>query len=157
MLFRSKNKITLSENWIEMAIDDKNPSKVEQYSRDIVQYYKKMQKVAHEEAEYLRSQGYSDTSDEVSKLSDLWWDYENEIVEVKENVVNTIMDMVNNIDDAIDRLQDVYDTLHDAADEYKEYQGYISVDTFQKIKDLGLEYMQYLTDRSEERRVGKEC
>lgn len=143
-----KNKITLSENWIEMAIVDKNPGKVEQYSRDIVQYYKKMQKVAHEEAEYLRSQGYSDTSDEVSKLSDLWWDYENEIVEVKENVVNTIMDMVNNIDDAIDRLQDVYDTLHDAADEYKEYQGYISVDTFQKIKDLGLEYMQYLTDEN---------
>ncbi len=143
-----QNKIDLADKWIEKATIDKNPGKVEQHSKDIIQYYRRMQQTAHEEAEYLRSQGYSDTSDEVSKLMNLWWEYENSIRDVKENVVNTIMDMIDNIDDAIDRIQDVYDTLHDAADEYKETEGFISVDTFQKIRDLGIEYMQYLMDEN---------
>ena len=43
-----------------------------------------MQDIIHEQAEEYRALGFSDTSDEVSELSDAWWDYEDEIRNVKQ-------------------------------------------------------------------------
>jgi len=143
-----ENAITLTENWLEKAISERNVVDVERYAGDIAAYYRQMQEIIHEQAEYYRSQGYSDTSDEVSKLSDLWWDYEENIREVKQRVVDNLVDMVNAASDAVDEIQDVFDTLKSVADEYAENGGFISVDAFQKIVDLGPEYMQYLRDEN---------
>ena len=81
-----ENAITLTENWLDNAFADRDFKNVQIYVDDIVGYYEKMQQIIHEQAEYYRSQGYSDTSDEVSELSDLWWDYEENIKEVKQQV-----------------------------------------------------------------------
>lgn len=107
-----------------------------------------MQETIHQEAEYYRSLGYSDTSDEVSKLSDLWWDYENSIKEVKQNVIDYLADIVTAASGMVDEIQNVFNVLKDAADEYAENGGFISVDAFQKIIELGPQYMQYLRDEN---------
>jgi len=65
------------------------------YANDIVDYYKRIQEIIHEQAEFYRSQGYKDTSDEVSKLSDLWWDYAQKIKDVRDQVVDNLLDMVD--------------------------------------------------------------
>lgn len=143
-----ENAITLTENWLEKAIAERNVVDVEKNAGDIAAYYRQMQKIIHEQAEWYRSQGYSDTSDEVSKLSDLWWDYEKNIEEVKQRIVDNLVDMVNDVSDAVDEIQNVFDTLKSAAKEYAENGGFISVDAFQAIVGLGPEYMQYLRDEN---------
>ena len=55
---------------------------------------------------------------EVSELSDLWWDYEENIKEVKQQVVDHLIEMVDTASEAVDNIQDVMDTFKDAADEY---------------------------------------
>ena len=47
----------------------------------------------------------------------------------------------------IDEIQNVYKTLKDAIKEYNK-EGYISVDTFQSIVDLGADYLKYLVDEN---------
>jgi len=143
-----ENAITLTENWLENAIGEHNPGKVEKYANDIVAYYKTMQDIIHQQAEYYRSKGYDDTSDEVSRLSDLWWEYANNIKEVKQRVVDNLLDMVTEASAAVDEIQNVFDTLQAAADEYEKNGGFISVDSFQKLVELGPEYMQYLRDEN---------
>ena len=143
-----ENAITLTENWLDNAIADKDINKVEQYVNDIIAYNQQMQDLAHEQAEYYRSLGFSDTSDEVSELSDAWWDYEENIRDVKQKVIDSLNDIVEATSDAIDDMQDVFDTLKDAADEYASSGGFISVDSFQAIMELGPEYMQYLRDEN---------
>lgn len=143
-----ENAITLTENWLDNAFADRDFKNVQIYVDDIVSYYEKMQQIIHEQAEYYRSQGYSDTSDEVSELSDLWWDYEENIKEVKQQVVDHLIEMVDTASEAVDNIQDVMDTFKDAADEYAKNGGFISVDAFQEIVKLGPQYMQYLEDEN---------
>ena len=143
-----ENAVTLTENWLENAITDGDVAKAEKYANDIIGYYTQMQNVIHEQADYYRSLGFSDTSDEVSELSDQWWEYAESIKDVKQQVIDGLSDIVSATSDAIDSLQDVFDTLKDAADEYAETGGFISVDSFQAIMELGPEYMQYLRDEN---------
>ena len=103
-----------------------------------------MQEEIHKQAEYYRSLGYSDTSDEVSKLSDLWWDYYEKI---KETSANAWQQVVDNAHDAIDEITGLYDTLRSAAEEFSEV-GQISVSTFQSIAKLGVENLSYLQDEN---------
>lgn len=135
-----ENAIELTENRLENAINNRNMDEVEQFASDIVAYYKNLQAKVHEEAEYYRSLGYSDTSDEISELSNLWWEYGNSVIEVMNRVVETSSD-------AVDQIQDVYDILHNAANEYADG-GYITVDTLQDIINMGAQYMQLLTDEN---------
>lgn len=142
-----ENAIKLTENWMDNAISSGNIQDAKINANDIVAYYKQMQDIIHEQAEYYRKQGYSDTSDEVSELSDLWWEYAENIKEVKQKVIDSLMDMVTAANDAVDEIQNVYDVLHDAANEYAA-DGYISVDSLQAIIDLGAQYMQLLMDEN---------
>lgn len=143
-----ENMIKLTENWLEAAIGENETERVEQYTKDIVSYYKDMQETIHQEAEYYRSLGYSETSDEVSALSDLWWDYESNIRDVKQNVIDYLADIVTAASEMVDEIQNVFDVLKSAADEYADNGGFISVDTLQDIIALGPQYMQYLRDEN---------
>lgn len=67
-----ENTIMLTENWINKAVNNWDYDSLRKYTDDTIAYYKEMQQIIHEQAEYYRSIGYSDTSDEISKLSDLW-------------------------------------------------------------------------------------
>lgn len=112
---------------------------------EIVENYRKMQELIHQEANRYRALGYSETSDEISDLSDLWWEYEDNVKEVLNDLVDSIIDSAN---DSLDSIQNVFDTLQKAANEYKENGGFISVDTFQEIANLGPEYLRYLEDEN---------
>lgn len=144
----SQNAITLAENGMDNAIEAKNLDNIKKFSASIVAEYQAMQQKIHEEAEYYRSQGYSDTSDEVSKLSDLWWDYEANIKAVKQKVVDYLIDMADAAHDLVDEIQSVSDTLYDAAQEIADNEGWMAVETYQAILKLGPQYMQMLKDEN---------
>lgn len=139
-----ENSVTLTENWLDNAIADSDYGAIVKYTSDIVDYYRQMQDAIHQQAEYYRSLGYSNTSDEVSKLSDLWWDYYEKIKETSANAWQQVVDNANN---AIDEITGLYDTLRTAAEEFSEV-GQISVSTFQSIAKLGVENLSYLQDEN---------
>ena len=82
------------------------------------------------------------------KDADAWQSLSGSIRAAKVNIVNNLKEIVSRASDAVDEIQHVYDTLKDAADEYTENGGFISVDAFQKIVELGPQYMQYLRDEN---------
>ena len=139
-----ENAITLTENWLNQAIESANYSDISRYTNDIIGYYRDMQDTIHDEAEYYRSLGYSETSDEISQLSDLWWDYQDAIVNATKDAWQQVVDNAN---DALDNIQGMYDSLKDAAQEYAEY-GSITVDTLQDILSYGVENLAYLQDEN---------
>ena len=139
-----ENAITLNENWLDKAITNKDFSGITKYTSDIISHYKAMQDEIHQQAEYYRSLGYSDTSDEVSELSDLWWDYYDKIAETAANAWQQVVDNAN---DALDRITGIYDTLKDAAQEYAD-SGFITIDTLQEICSWGVQYLAYLKDEN---------
>lgn len=79
---------------------------------------------------------------------DTWQELYHTIREAKINIVNNLKEIVSQASEAVDEIQNVYDTLKDAADEYAANGGFISVDAFQAIVELGPEYMQYLRDEN---------
>lgn len=139
-----ENSVTLTENLLDNAIADSDYGAIVRYTSDIVDYYRQMQDAIHQQAEYYRSLGYSNTSDEVSKLSDLWWEYYEEIKNATANAWQQVVDNANN---AIDEITGLYDALHTAADEYAE-SGFITVSTFQEILSWGVQYLNFLKDEN---------
>lgn len=77
--------------------------------------------------------GYSMTDEVVQGLVD-------RAAEARDNIIQIA-------NEALDGIQDVYDTLTKAAEEYNE-SGYLSVDTYQAILELGPKYLQYLKDEN---------
>lgn len=121
---------------------------IESTLNGIIDHYREAQKNLHKEAQYYRGMGYSDLSDEVADLSDQWWEYEDAVKDVKQKVIDYLSDIVDAASDSVDTIQDVLDTFKKAAEEYSTNGGFISVDTFQEISKLGVEYMGYLKDEN---------
>lgn len=154
----AKHQITLLENQRDALTGtsfDTNSIK-QGKNQQIIQMYKDLQNRVHETAESIRKSmrdaGWSEieieNSDVISELSEQWWEFEDEIKDVKQQIVDDLLDIVTATSDAVDSIQEVYDTLHEAADEFAEYDGILSVDTFQSLVELGPEYMQYLRDEN---------
>lgn len=144
------NTLTLTENWLDNAINQKNSDDVKRYTSEMIANYKALQDVYHKQAEALRAAGYSDTTDEIVELSDAWWDLEDKIKDAKDKVVDYFVELVDAANDAVDSIQNVSDVLSDAAQEYADNDGWISVDTYQSIIALGTEYMQMLINENNE-------
>ena len=144
MVSAHENSISLTENLLEQAIESANASDISRYTGDIVEHYRDMQNAVHEQAEYYRSLGYAETSDEISQLSNLWWDYYDKIKTVSAEAWQQVVDNAN---DALDNIQGMYDGLKNAAQEYAEY-GYITVDSLQDILSYGIEYLAFLQDEN---------
>lgn len=89
-----------------------------------------------------------DLNAENQEDKDTWQELYHTIREAKINIVNNLKEIVSQASAAVDSIQNVYGTLKDAADEYAANGGFISVDAFQKIVELGPEYMQYLRDEN---------
>ena len=139
-----ENSISMTENLLDQAIESANALDISRYTGDIVEHYYEMQNAVHEQAEYYRSLGYAETSDEISKLSNLWWDYYDKIKTVSAEAWEQVVDNAN---DALDNIQGMYDGLKNAAQEYAEY-GYITVDSLQDILSYGVEYLAFLQDEN---------
>ena len=119
-----ENAITFDKIKLDNAIEAGDYGDIVKYTDDIVEHYKAMQNEVHLQAEYYRSIGYAETSDEITKLKSLWWDYYEEIKNVSADAWQQVVDNAN---DALDGVTGLYDTLKGAAQEYAE-NGYITVD-----------------------------
>lgn len=139
-----ENAITFDKIKLDNAIETGDYGDIVKYTDDIVEHYKAMQNEVHLQAEYYRSIGYAETSDEITKLKSLWWDYYEEIKNVSADAWQQVVDNAN---DALDSVTDLYDTLKDAAQEYAE-NGNISVKTLQSIYKLGVQNLAYLEDEN---------
>lgn len=85
--------------------------------------YIKLMDAAHAEAERLRGLGYSETSEEIQKLQQAWWEYYNKHRDLAtgladwekqttEDALNDVKDAINDLlDDAEDKLKDKLDAL----------------------------------------------
>lgn len=144
----TENSITLTENWLDNAVEGKDFSGVQKNAAALVSYYQSLQEEAHRQAEELRNSGLSDISDDVSKLSDDWWEYEESIKSVKQRVVDYLIEIVDASHKAVDEIQNVISTLQEAADEFAANDGFITVDTYQALLQLGPQYMQMLKDEN---------
>lgn len=144
------NVLTLTENWLDNAINQKNSEGVKRYTSEMIANYKALQEVYRKQAEALREAGYSDTTDEIVELSDAWWDLADKIKDAKDKVVDYFVELVDAANDAVDSIQNVSDVLSDAAQEFADNDGWISVDTYQSIIALGAEYMQMLINENKE-------
>lgn len=139
-----ENAITFDKIKLDNAIEAGDYGDIVKYTDDIVEHYKAMQNEVHLQAEYYRSIGYAETSDEITKLKSLWWDYYEEIKNVSADAWQQVVDNAN---DALDGVTGLYDTLKGAAQEYAE-NGYITVDTLQSIYNLGVQNLAYLQDEN---------
>lgn len=77
-----------------------------------------------------------------------WLTLRNSIRDAKNDIINDLKQIVSDASDAVDEIQNVSDVLHTAADEYADNGGFISVETYQKIIELGPQYMQMLMDEN---------
>lgn len=142
LIAQHENAIELMEHPLNDAINNHKYTDITSYTDDIIKHYKKMQDTLHDEAEYYRSLGYSETSEEITELRLKWWEYYDAIAEASANAWQQIVDNAN---DAVDEIQGLYDTLKDAAQQYAE-SGFITVDTLQEICSWGVQYLAYLRD-----------
>jgi len=147
-----ENSVTLTENWLDNAVRDKDFGGITRYASDIISHYKAMQDELHKQAEELRKKGYSDISDEVSSLSDEWWDIHEKMKEVS---ANAWKEVVNNANEAVDEITGLYDTLKKAAQEF-DSSGFITIDTLQEICSWGIEYLAYLKDENGQLVINKD-
>ncbi len=143
-----ENAIMLAENGMENAVSTKMLSDVKKFSAAMIAGYQDIQKIIQQEADYYRSLGYAETSDEISKLSDSLHDYADHIKDVKQQVIDYLLDITEAAHNAVDEIQDVLDTLQQAADEFAANDGFITIDTYQAILKLGPQYMQMLKDEN---------
>ena len=139
-----ENAADLAKIQLEKAVASGDYGAVSTYTSNIIDYYKKMQESVHDQAEYYRSLGYDDTSEEVSELSQLWWDYQENINEV---IADGYDALVERAVETVDTIQNVYDTLKSAADEYAET-GKLPIDLLKSMSEIGIEYMTYLQDEN---------
>lgn len=139
-----ENAIKFDEIKLDNAIEAGNYGDIVKYTDEIIEHYKAMQNEVHLQAEYYRSLGYAETSDEISQLTSLWWEYYDKIKTVSADAWEQVVDNAN---DALDGVTGLYDTLKGAAQEYAE-NGYITVDTLQSIYKLGVQNLAYLQDEN---------
>lgn len=89
----------------------------------------------------------SDLNDENQADTDTWQELCYTIKNARVNIVNDLKEIVGQASEAVGSIAEVYEALRDTADEYAAT-GYISLDNFRKMTELGTEYMQYLTDEN---------
>ena len=72
-----ENIIALTKEWVNKADKLGDNAGIKKHTADIVSYYDKMQKAAHDEAERYRQRGFAETSEEITEAIAKWWEYEN--------------------------------------------------------------------------------
>lgn len=113
-----ERSLSLIQN--KMNLINKETPEYTNYLREQVLIYRQKQDLLHEEAEYLRKQIssgklYASQVEEVTKrvkeLSLSWWDVQNQVNSVNEEIINmrkdTADDVVNKIKDALAKQRDI--------------------------------------------------
>lgn len=114
---------------------------IESTLNGIIDHYREAQKNLHKEAQYYRGMGYSDLSDEVPTSPTSGGSTKTLLRMLSRKLSTISLISLMAASDSVDTVQDVLDTFKKAAEEYSTNGGFISVDTFQEISKLGVEYM----------------
>ncbi len=97
----------------------------------------------------------TDLNEANQKDSESWRDLGSSVLSAKNDIKSLMQEIVDEASSALNSIRDVYDALHSAADEYADT-GYISIETMQKVIELGGEYMAYLVDENGELVINEE-
>ena len=143
-----ENSIKLAKNQYDDAQPRNDYYTMQLRTAQIIEYNKQLQELAHETADYYRSIGLEDLSDEIMECSDAWFQAAQDIKEAKENIVDYLVELVEKSSDAVDELQSAFDSFKTAAEEYSQSGGFITIDTFQDLMTMGPQYMQLLRDEN---------
>lgn len=90
-----KNRERADRSVVEIAADN----------QEIVATYKRMQQEVHDLANYYRSQGYDETSDYIQDLSDAWWEYQDAIESVYENLTDSLDKYIEKSKNKLEELE----------------------------------------------------
>jgi TP901 family phage tail tape measure protein len=115
---------------------------------DIVSGWREVLDGINAEIERCANDGYDYASDKIKSLTQDMWGVQDSIKGVLESILSEA-------NDSLDNIQSVYDALNNAAQEFAENQ-YITVDTFQQIAGLGVEYLAYLVDEEGQLNINRE-
>ena len=91
------------------------------------------------------AEGYNE--DNIQSAKD-YLESQKKIRQAMKDALSDLSEYVQNSSQMVDKLQDVYSTMKTAAEEFSKTGGYLSLDTYQKMLDLGPQYMQYLVDEN---------
>lgn len=144
LISQYQKAIQVTQSYLDQAIATNDITGVQEHTQKIIDYYRQMQETVHDEAEYYRSLGYDETSDEIQKLKDLWWDYAENIGTVTAEAYQKLAD---NAKSSLDEIRSAYDTLKSAAQEYAE-SGFITINTLESIISMGVQYLGFLYDEN---------
>ena len=90
-----KNRERADRSVVEIAADN----------QEIIASYKRMQQEVADLANYYRSQGYDETSDYIQDLSDAWWEYQEEIESVYENLTDSLDKYIETSKNKLEELE----------------------------------------------------
>lgn len=90
-----KNRERADRSVVEIAADN----------QEIIATYKRMQQEVADLANYYRSQGYDETSDYIQDLSDAWWEYQDAIESVYENLTDSLDKYIETSKNKLDELE----------------------------------------------------
>lgn len=162
-----QNSIDLMNVNVERAMRSNDIDTVSGNIYNIVEEYRRMQESLHDQAEYYRALGYSDTSDEVSELSKQWWDYHDEIIDVISSTYEEARKQMENSaslndiqltraiskqdylaareysEKIIAEKKKMQESLHDQAEYYRQ-QGY--ADTSDEVSELSAKWAELQDD-----------
>ncbi len=115
---------------------------------EVLSAYEDILQVINEEIVRYTDLGYSATHERVRVLT-------RELYDTKEDISEYLDEIVKEANNAVDGVQDVYTTLTDAAREYSAT-GALSVDSYQAILDLGVQYLTFLHDENGQLVINKQ-
>jgi len=96
----SENIVKQNETLLDNAVSGGDITKAKEYSDTIIAEYRRAQETIHAEAEYYRSLGYEETSDEISDLSSKWQEYQDNITETAKKGYKEIVSKATDITDS---------------------------------------------------------
>lgn len=144
--------VNVNSRGLESAIANGQADVLTEKSSQIVTSYTKMQDEILAQEEYYRSLGYDETSEAIMELEEKWYEYEEAI---RDAMTESFEALVTSANSALDEIQNVYDTLINGAKEYAA-NGFITVDTFQQIANLGVQYMAMLVNENGQLVINKD-
>lgn len=95
-------------------------------------------------------------NEENQKRNEDMLEAQKKIHELWRTILDTLATVVEESNQSLDNIQNVYSTLKEGAKEFSETGGYLSIDTYQKILDLGPQYMQFLVDENGQWAINEE-
>ena len=92
----------------------------------------------------LADAGVDENDSAMRELREQWQSAYESFADIADGMEDEIRNVYS---ESLDEVQGVYDTLIDASEEFAQ-NGYITVDTFQAICDMGVQYIKYLQDEN---------